>query len=235
MHFRFAVVAVEQSRKKARPAGFRRSALVFAKLLHPQPLLFGDDGFLHIGYDLVIFLAVLDSLMDFVTDGSAFEIDGAAGVLPVFKDIVNGRLFPPARFFEDFLRMFPADGFKIGGGGEYLFFLKLPCNLHRAFPCKAQGKNLPYGLRRIPFVENIVEGHHLHAVAGQSVHMLLYGDKADTQRRIHYLRKPAHFHLLTPESGEVFCDYRADFKCLEAFKMLFLCSKHTASEISRRR
>ena len=140
VHFRFAVVAVEQSRKKARPAGFRRSALVFPKLLHPQSLF--------LGYDLVIFLAVLDSLMDFVTDGSAFEIDGAAGVLPVFKDIANGRLFPPARVFGDFLRMFPADGFKIGGGGEYLFFLKLPCNLHRAFPRKAQGKNLPYGLRR---------------------------------------------------------------------------------------
>jgi len=137
VHFRLAVVAVEQSRKKARPAGFRRSALVFAEFLHPQPLFLGDNGFLHVGYDLVIFLAVLDSLMDFVTDGSAFEIDGAAGVLPVFKDIANGRLFPPIRVFGDFLRMFPADGFKIGGGGEYLFFFKLPCNLHRAFPCKA--------------------------------------------------------------------------------------------------
>ena len=149
--------------------------------------------------------------------------------------------------------MFSAYGFKIGGGGEYLFFFKLPCNLHRAFPCKAQGKNFPYGLcrwlinnplfrvifrffvpigydgsntlavfrfglphrsdflrglRRIPFVKNIVEGHHLHAVAGQSVHTLLYGDKADTQRRVHYLRKPAHFHLLTPEAGEVFDDNR---------------------------
>lgn len=199
---------------------------MFPKLLHSQPLFFGDDGFLHVGYDLVVFLAVLDSLMDFVTDGSAFEIDGAAGVLPVFKDIANGRLFPPIRVFGDFLRMFPADGFKIDGGGEYLFFLKLPCNLHRAFPCKAKGKNLPYGLcrrfvdyplfwvifrfsvpighdrsdtfavfrfglphctdflrglRRIPFVENIVEGHHLHAVAGQSVHTLLYGDKADAE------------------------------------------------------
>lgn len=40
-----------------------------------------------------------------------------------------------------------ADGFKIGGGGEYLFLLKLPCNLHRTFSCKAQGKNLPYSLR----------------------------------------------------------------------------------------
>ena len=183
--------------------------------------------------------------MDFVTDGSAFEIDGAAGVLPVFKDIADGRLFPPARVFGDFLSMFPADGFKIGGGGEYLFFFKLPCNLHRAFPCKAQGKNLPYGLRRrfvdyplfrvifrfsvpigydrsdtfavfrfglphrtdflrglrrIPFVENIVEGHHLHAVAGQSVHTFLYGDKADAEGWVHHLRKPAHFHLLTPEA-----------------------------------
>ena len=128
VHFRFAVVAVEQPRKKARPAGFRRSALVFAKFLHPQPLFLGDDGFLHIGDDLVILLAVLDSLMDFVTDGSAFEIDGAAGVLPVFKDIPDGRLFPTIRVFGDFLCMFPADGFKIGGGGEYLFFLKLPCN-----------------------------------------------------------------------------------------------------------
>jgi hypothetical protein len=118
VHFRFAVVAVEQSRKKARPAGFRRSALVSAKFLHPQPLFFGDDGFLHIGYDLIIFLAVLDSLMDFVTDGSAFEIDDAAGVLPVFKYIANGRLFPPARVFGDFLCVIPADGFKIGGGGR---------------------------------------------------------------------------------------------------------------------
>ena len=112
VHFRFAVVAVEQSRKKACPAGFRRSALVFAKFLHPQPLFFGDDGFLHIGYDLIIFLAVLDSLMDFVTDGSAFEIDDAAGVLPVFKYIANGRLFPPARVFGDFLCVIPADGLK---------------------------------------------------------------------------------------------------------------------------
>jgi len=69
-----------------------------------------------------------------VTDGSAFEIDGAAGVLPVFKDIANGCLFPPARVFGDFLRMFPADGLKIGDGREYLFFLKLSCNLHRTFP-----------------------------------------------------------------------------------------------------
>ena len=74
VHFRFAVVAVEQSRKKACPAGFRRSALVFAKFLHPQPLLLGDDGFLHVGDDLVILLAVLDSFMDFVTDGSAFKL-----------------------------------------------------------------------------------------------------------------------------------------------------------------
>ena len=37
------------------------------------------------------------------------------------------------------------------------------------------------------------------------------GDKTDTQRRIHYLRKPAHFHLFTPEAGEVFDDNRADF------------------------
>ena len=102
---------------------------MFAKFLHPQPLFLGDDGFLHIGYDLVILLAVLDSLMDFVTDGSAFEIDGAAGVLPVFKNIPDGRLFPPARVFGDFLCMFPADGFKIGGGGEYLFFLKLLISL----------------------------------------------------------------------------------------------------------
>ena len=129
VHFRSAVAAVEQPRKKACPAGFRRSALVFAKLLHPQPLFLGDDGFLHIGYDLVILLAVLDSLMDFVTDGSAFEIDGAAGVLPVFKNIPDGRLFPPARVFGDFLCMFPADGFKIGGVGEYLFFLKLLISL----------------------------------------------------------------------------------------------------------
>ncbi len=245
VHFRFAVVAVEQSRKKACPASFRRSALVFPKLLHPQPMFLGDDGFLHIGYDLVIFLVVLDFLMDFVTDGSAFEIDGAAGVLTVFKDIANGRSFLPARVFGDFLYMFPADGFKIGGEGGYLFFLKLSCNLHRAFSSKAQGKNLPYGLcrwlvnnplfrvifrffvpiwydrsdtlavfrfglshrtdflrglRGIPFVENIVEGHHLHAVAGQSVHTLLYGDKADTQRWIHYLRKPAHFHLFKLEA-----------------------------------
>ena len=57
VHFRFAVVAVEQSRKKACPAGFRRSALVFAKLLHPQPLFLGDDGFLHVGDDLVILLS----------------------------------------------------------------------------------------------------------------------------------------------------------------------------------
>ncbi len=148
VHFRFAVVAVEQSRKKACPAGFRWSALVFAKFLHPQPLFLGDDGFLHIGYDLVIFLAVLDSLVDFVTDGSAFEIDGTARVLPVLKDIPNGSLFPSVRVFRDFLCMFPADGFKIGGGGEYLFSLKLPCNLHRAFPGKAQGKNLPYGFCR---------------------------------------------------------------------------------------
>ena len=46
------------------------------------------------------------------------------------------------------------------------------------------------GLRRIPFVENIVEGHHLHAVAGQSVHTLLYGDKADAEGRVHHLRNP---------------------------------------------
>lgn len=32
--------------------------------------------------------------MDFVTDGSVFEIDGAAGVLPVFKDIADGRRVP---------------------------------------------------------------------------------------------------------------------------------------------
>jgi hypothetical protein len=56
--------------------------------------------------------------MDFVTDGSAFEIDDAAGVLPVFKYIANGRLFPPARVFGDFLCVIPADGFKIGGGGR---------------------------------------------------------------------------------------------------------------------
>ena len=43
VHFRFAVVAVEQSRKKARPAGFRWSALLFAKLLHSQPLFLGDE------------------------------------------------------------------------------------------------------------------------------------------------------------------------------------------------
>ena len=46
---------------------------MFAKLLHPQPLFLGDDGFLHIGYDLVIFLAVLDSLMDFVTEVCSSE------------------------------------------------------------------------------------------------------------------------------------------------------------------
>jgi len=86
--------------------------------------------------------------MDFVTDGSAFKINGAAGVLPVFKDIPDGRLFPPARVFREFLCMFPADGFKIGGWGKYLFFFQLPCNLHCAFSRKAQGKNLPYGLCR---------------------------------------------------------------------------------------
>ena len=81
VHFRFAVVAVEQSRKKARPAGFRRSALVFAEFLHPQPLFLGDDGFLHVGDDLVIFLAVLDSFMNLIANRCAFEIDGAGKII----------------------------------------------------------------------------------------------------------------------------------------------------------
>ena len=59
-----------------------------------------------------------------------------------------------------------------------------------------------------------MKGHHFHAVSGQGIYSLLYGDKANAQRRIHYLRQPAHFHLLTPEAGEVFHDDCADFSVL---------------------
>lgn len=63
-------------------------------------------------------------------------------------------------------------------------------------------------------LENVVEGHHLHAVAGQRIYTLLYGDETDTERRIHHLCQPSHFHLFTPEAGEVFDDNRADFAVL---------------------
>ena len=79
---------------------------MFAEFLYPQPLFLGDDGFLHIGDDLVIFLAVLDSFMNLIVYRCAFEIDGAAGVLPVLKDIANGRLFPPIRVFGTFCACF---------------------------------------------------------------------------------------------------------------------------------
>ena len=117
---------------------------MLAKFLYSQPLFLGDNRLLHIGYDLVILCAVLDSFMDFVAYRRAFEINGATSVLSVFKDIPDGRLFPPIRILRDFLCVFSADGFKVGGGDKDLFVFKPSCNLHRSISRKTQGIDFSY-------------------------------------------------------------------------------------------
>lgn len=88
---------------------------------------------------------------------------------------------------------------------------------------------LPYrtdflgGLRRIPLVGNIVEGRHLHAVTGQDVYSLLYGDKAATPRQIHHLRQPAHARSGIGLLWCRFLRFPPSFPCAE--RAVFICRR----------
>ena len=129
---------------------------------------------------------------------------------------------------------------------QHLLLLKNPCDLFRAFSCKAKTVNSLYncrsrlinqpfflivlipfvaignsevgpfsvgclhcphrsyllaGLRRIPFIENVVEGHHFCTLAGFGVYTLLNGDELYTQSRIEDFQISTGFNMLTAKAG----------------------------------
>lgn len=116
-----------------------------------------------------------------------------------------------------------------------LLFLQLSCNLRRTAPGKTKRVDFTYcfglphrtdflgGLRRIPLLGNIVEGRHLHAVTGQDVYSLLYGDKAATPRQIRHLRQPAHARSGIGLLWCRFLRFPPSFPCAE--RAVFICRR----------
>lgn len=82
---------------------------------------------------------------------------------------------------------------------------------------RPHGPHLLAGLRCIPFIENVVEGHHLRAGPGQRVHVFLDGDELYAQRGIDHLKIIADLQIVSSKSGEVFHDDRRDLSCLNQF------------------
>ena len=72
------------------------------------------------------------------------------------------------------------------------------------------GLDLFAGLLGIPFVEDVVEGHHLKTRLFGGVHILLNGDEGNTHRWIYKLQKPAHLHLFSTKPGQILDDDGAD-------------------------
>ncbi len=71
------------------------------------------------------------------------------------------------------------------------------------------------GLGSIPFVENVVEGHHFCAGASQRVHVLLNRNELHTQRGIYNFKKTAYLQVVSAEAGEVLHNDRADLPGLD--------------------
>lgn len=60
----------------------------------------------------------------------------------------------------------------------------------------------------MPFVEDVVEGHHLRTDVLHCINVLLNGYEPNTKRRILDLQVLANVKIVTPETAEVFDDNR---------------------------
>ena len=60
----------------------------------------------------------------------------------------------------------------------------------------------------MPFVEDVGERHELRTGVALGIHVILYGDKADAERRILDLKVLTDFKIIPAEAGEVLNDDR---------------------------
>lgn len=141
-----AVWAIYQSGKQALSAGSCRSAAMFSQLLYPQPFLLRDNRLLLVGNDLVFPLRMLHSLMHLVAHCCAFEIHRTAGVLAIFQNMRNRRIFPLTVVSRYLCAMVSSDGFIISRRNQYALIFQLPCNLTRASARKAKGIDFSHHL-----------------------------------------------------------------------------------------
>ena len=117
-------------------------------------------------------------------------------------DYLSGRLInmpdlPVVLIFYIAVRNCGADALSVGG-------------LHRP-----DRPDLLAGLGSVPFIENIVEGHHLRAGARQGVHILLDRNKLHSQGRIHDFQIASDLQIVSAESGKVLYNYRTDLPGLD--------------------
>jgi hypothetical protein len=143
-----AVGTVDQAGKQALSACGRGSALVLSQFLDSQPSILVNDRLLHIGDDLLLLHRVVNGLVDLVADGGAFEVYGATGVLPVFKNVDDCLATPSTWIFGDFIGVFSSYGFVVSAGDKDLLRFKLPCDLGRPSSRKAEVVDVPYHLCR---------------------------------------------------------------------------------------
>jgi hypothetical protein len=98
---------VDQAGKQTFPPGGSGSALVLSQLLDPQPSILVNDRLLHIWDDLMFLHRVVNGFVDFVADGGAFEVHGAAGVLSVSENASNGTIVPAIGVCRWLVGLFP--------------------------------------------------------------------------------------------------------------------------------
>ena len=70
-------------------------------------------------------------------------------------------------------------------------------------------------LRRMPFVEDLVEGHHFDACAFGGIDILLDGNEANTHRRVLDLYVVTGFNIVTGKTAQILDDDRADLAALD--------------------